>query len=204
MPLRVFGYDGASYRNQLNHKKKELYPVITLVLYFGDKPWNKPKNLLGCLDVPEKLKPFVHDYQVNLFEVCQLTDGQLGYFKSDFQIIADYFVKRRKNPDYKGSREAIKHVDEFFKLMKVLTKDKNFEIEYNASIEPATGGDDNMRMYLTNMLNKEKAAGILEGNAELIQKFIQNGNMTVEQIADIIKLPVEKVRQLAEMNLTTA
>ena len=61
-----------------------------------------------------------------------------------------------------------------------------------------------MRMYLTNMLNKEKAAGILEGNAELIQKFIQNGNMTVEQIADIIKLPVEKVRQLAEMNLTTA
>ena len=42
------------------------------------------------------------------------------------------------------------------------------------------------------------------GNAELIQELIKNGNMTVERIADLIKLPVEKVRQLAEMNLTTA
>ncbi|MDD7458277.1 MAG: Rpn family recombination-promoting nuclease/putative transposase [Spirochaetales bacterium] len=143
MPLRVFGYDGASYRNQLNHRKKELYPVITLVLYFGDKPWNKPKNLLGCSDVPEKLKPYVSDYKINIFEVCRLTEEQLGYFKSDFKIIADYFVKRRKNPDYKGSREAIKHIDEFFKLMKVLTKDKNLENVYN-NTEDSNGGDENM------------------------------------------------------------
>ncbi|MEE1181722.1 MAG: hypothetical protein UHY90_05670 [Treponema sp.] len=96
--------------------------------------------------------------------------------------------------------------------MKVLTKDKNFESEYNTNLETLAGGDENMNMHLTNMLNREKAAGILEGksegkiegNAELIQKFIKNGNMTVEQIADIIKLPVEKVRQLAEMDLTTA
>ena len=42
------------------------------------------------------------------------------------------------------------------------------------------------------------------GNEEIIQELIKNGNMTVERIADLIKLPVEKVRQLAEMNLTTA
>ena len=53
---------------------------------------------------------------------------------------------------------------------------------------------------LTYLFNK----GQSEGESELIQKFIKNGNMTVEQIAEIIKLPVEKVRQLAEMNLTTA
>ena len=58
-------------------------------------------------------------------------------------IIADYFVKRRKNPDYKGSREAIKHIDEFFKLMKVLTKDKNLENVYN-NTEDSNGGDENM------------------------------------------------------------
>ena len=49
-----------------------------------------------------------------------------------------------------------------------------------------------------------KSEGLAEGKSELIQKLIQNGNMTVEQIADIIKIPVEKVRQLAEMSLTTA
>ena len=47
MPLRIMGYDGASYKKQTlknnekkdekKSKKKELYPVITLVLYFFTK-----------------------------------------------------------------------------------------------------------------------------------------------------------------------
>ena len=37
MPLRVLGYDGADYRNQLS-AKGDLYPVATLVLYFGESP----------------------------------------------------------------------------------------------------------------------------------------------------------------------
>ena len=33
MPLRIMGYEGASYRSQL--KKKHVAPVVTIVLYFG-------------------------------------------------------------------------------------------------------------------------------------------------------------------------
>ena len=40
MPFRIIGYDGASYRSQLL-EGKERYPVITIVLYFGEKRrWN--------------------------------------------------------------------------------------------------------------------------------------------------------------------
>ncbi len=40
MPLRVMGYDGAEYRAQLLGENENLYPVVTLVLYFGhNKPW---------------------------------------------------------------------------------------------------------------------------------------------------------------------
>ena len=38
MALRVFGYEGADYRGQLSGDKS-LYPVITLVLYFGERHW---------------------------------------------------------------------------------------------------------------------------------------------------------------------
>ena len=42
MPFRIIGYDGASYRSQLL-EGKERYPVITIVLYFGEKMrWNYP------------------------------------------------------------------------------------------------------------------------------------------------------------------
>jgi len=37
MPLRTISYDGAAYRAELEQKKR--YPVVTLVLYFGNKPW---------------------------------------------------------------------------------------------------------------------------------------------------------------------
>ena len=47
MPLRIFGYEGASYRMQFD--KKKVAPVITLVLYFGtEKRWNSSRNCLNC------------------------------------------------------------------------------------------------------------------------------------------------------------
>ena len=60
MPLRVLGYDGADYRNQLS-AKGGLYPVVTLVLYFGESPWTEPRSLYERVSVPEALSPFVND-----------------------------------------------------------------------------------------------------------------------------------------------
>lgn len=204
MPLRVLSYDGAAYRNQLNQKKNsKRYPVITLVLYFGDGEWNKPKNLLSCLDVPEKLKPFVNDYKINLFEICKLSDEQISKFRSDFKIVADYFAKRKKIPGYCGTKDIIKHVNEFSKLMQVLTNDNKFETLYNESIINDEGGVT-MCDFLDTVEAKGKAKGITEGKAEIIQKMLSSSNITIEQIADMLKLPVEEIKELAEMTLVSA
>ena len=120
-------------------------------------------------------------------------------FKSDFKIIADYFVKRRKIPEYRGSKDTIEHVDEFFKLMKILTNDNEIETVYNESIFNEQGGAD-MAGYFTTLINEGK----LEGKAELIQKMIKNGNMSIEQIATLLELPVEKVKELSQMELVSA
>lgn len=204
MPIRVLSYDGAAYRNQLNlEKEQKRYPVITLVLYFGDARWKKPVTLFECLNIPEKLKPFVNDYKINLFEITKLTDSQISCFKSDFKVVADYFAKRNKVPDYRGTNDVIKHVDEFFKLMKVLTNDNTFETVYNENISKGTGGVT-MDRFLNSVMEKGVQKGLTSGKAEIIQEMIKKGNMSVEQIASILKLPVEKVRELAEMVLVTA
>ncbi len=74
IPLRVFGYDGASYRDQIFYVKGEdgkfrgntnpRYPVITLVLYLGIKRWNKPTTICECVadNLDDDLKPFVTKY----------------------------------------------------------------------------------------------------------------------------------------------
>ncbi|HBA97934.1 MAG TPA: transposase, partial [Lachnospiraceae bacterium] len=87
----ITGKDGTK---KISRRRKPRYPVITLFLYFGyKKHWDKPRTLYGCLDIPEELKPYVNDYKINLFEIAYLTEKQVSLFKSDFRIVADYFVQ---------------------------------------------------------------------------------------------------------------
>ena len=125
--IRVIGYDGTSYRGQLLGENEKKYPVVTLVLYFGERKWSRNKTLYETLDIPENIKPFVNDYKINVFEIAYMTPEEVEKFTSDFKIVADYFVQKRMKKDYKPINKVIKHVDELLKLMTVLTGDSRFE-----------------------------------------------------------------------------
>lgn len=56
-----------------------------------------------------------------------LSPETVKQFKSDFRIVADYFVNSYNNPDYMPDSAVIMHVDEFLKLMRVLTGDNRYE-----------------------------------------------------------------------------
>ena len=75
----------------------------------------------------DDMKPFVNDFKINLFEIAFLTEEQTKMFKSDFRIVADYFVQIRKNKDYIPTDTQMKHVKEVLQLMSVLTQDNRFE-----------------------------------------------------------------------------
>ena len=128
MPLRVMGYDGAEYRAQLLNDSENLYPVVTLVLYFGhDKPWNGPLSLKERLNIPKEFEPYVNDYKINLFQIAYLTHKQVELFQSDFKVVADYFVQKQENGDYIPSSQDLTHVQETLQLLSIMTNDNRFE-----------------------------------------------------------------------------
>ena len=138
MPLRVFGYDGTEYVKQAKkeNNKEVLYPVITLVLYFGyNSRWNQPKSLFELLEIDERIKPYVNDFKMNLFEIAYLDREKIDMFKSDFWILADYLYQMRVNKDYVASDTVIEHVDELLMLMSAMTKDYRFEETINEMME---------------------------------------------------------------------
>ena len=94
----------------------------------------KYRTLLEIVEVPDELKPYVSDYNTNIFEIAWLSKEQVEMFKSDFKIVADYFVQMRTNKDYKPSRQIIKHVNEVLQLMSVFTNDNTFEESQNQFI----------------------------------------------------------------------
>lgn len=198
MPFRIIGYDGAAYRSQLLADSKERYPVITVVLYFGMGHWKQPRSLLECLSIPECLKPYVNDYKIHVFEIAHFTDEQVNCFKSDFRIVADYFVQKRKNKGYKPPKDTIRHVDEFLKLMSVLTKDDRYiKIRQNKK-----GSVKNM----CEVLDRAEAIGEARGKAigealgELKGKIEAYADMelSILEIAKKLNISEEEVERVLE------
>ena len=197
MPLRVISYDGASYKQQLLDKnQKKRYPVATLVLYFGtEEKWAKAKHLYDCFEVPEKLKSFVNDYKINVFNIAFLSPKTIAMFKSDFKIIAEYFRAKRLNQKYKGSKEKLKHANETLKMFSALTGDDSFEKVYNEG--NFKKGGITMCDVVERIRNDGRTEGRTEEQERIIMNLIESNAGTIEQIAAWVKLPVKEVQKIA-------
>lgn len=95
------------------------------------KEWSSPHNLKGVIDIPKELEPYVNDYKANIFNIAFLDDETVQMFQSDFRIVADFFVQKRKNKDYVPDEHKIKHVDEMLKLLQVLTGDDRYNVKFS-------------------------------------------------------------------------
>ena len=133
MPFRIIGYDGATYRSQLLENRKEILPVMTIVLYFGtDHHWYGKKNIKGLMKIPEGLEEYINDYEMKVFEIAWLTEAEIDRFHSDFKIAANFFVQKRKNKNYiPDDPTEIRHVDEVLKLLQVMTGDERYQMIFN-------------------------------------------------------------------------
>ena len=215
MPLRVIGYDGSSYRDEINQDKivideatgkkhkirHERYPVVTIVLYFGKTPWKKPLRLYDVLKISDELKPFVSDYKINLIDVPRLTGEQVEKFTSDFQIIADYFVQLSKNKHYVPKDKTIKHTDSFLKLMSVLTHDNKY-VEMGRELSHDKEGI-NMCEVLDKVEARGKAIGetmgALNKTVEILRVIIAKNSWSQEQAMEFIGIPKSEFAKYAAL-----
>jgi hypothetical protein len=169
MPLRVMSYDAAGYRAQISNGSDRRYPVVSLVLYYGyKKKWSRAKTLYDRLEVPDKLKEYVFDYGMNLFEIAYLDDSVVDKFQSDFKFVADYFVQMRKTGKYIAPDEKIVHVQEMLSLMSALTDDNRFSDVYE-------GIKGKERVSMCTVLDEIETRGIEKGIKEGIEQGIVQG-----------------------------
>ena len=186
MPFRVISYDGTEYGKQSRTENidKKKYPVISLVLYLGfEQKWLYPKNLLGIIDVDEKLRPYVNDYKINLFEIAYLDRETIDSFKSDFWILADYLYQMRVNKNYVADKRSIGHIEELLMLMSAMTGDKRFEEIID---EANTKEVVNMCEVLDIVEARGIEKGIERGREEGIEKGREEGADLISRLNTIL------------------
>lgn len=187
MPLRVISYDGAAYKTQCVMQVKKPYPVVTIILYFGDKKWNKNKCLWECMEISEKLKPYVNDYQIHVCEVAYLTEEQIQMFQSDFRQVAEFFVNKRLDRNYvPTSKKEIRHVEEVLRLISAVTKDEAYIRIYKESEE---NGRINNMCEVAERLREQ-------GRIEVARQLLDV--LDIQTIAEKTGLSIEVIQGLKE------
>lgn len=186
MPLRVIGYDGASYKSQIVAKKRRILPVVTIVLYFGKDRWNMPVNLKETIEINKELEYYVSDYRINVFEISWLTEEQISMFKSDFRLVADFFVKRRLEPEYiPKDKTEVKHIEEVLKLLSVFTGDHRYE---EVLAYPDIKEANSMCEVFDRAWNG--------GKIEALGALVQDGDLSIEKAAEKMGVSVSEFERL--------
>ena len=209
MPLRIISYDGTEYGKQVRNKdQKERYPVITLVLYFGPGHWKAPKDLHSRLKMPEEVKKYVSNYEINVFEMGYLTPEQVDLFNSDFKVVAEYFMHLVQKTEYKGDSQELQHVDEVLDLLHVMTGDDRFEEMQKEARRKKEEGEAIMKNWI---LDEAEERGIAKGEARgevngrrkawasSIRHMRLTRNMTEEDAFEMLNVPQEERSKVKEM-----
>ncbi|MCM1536054.1 MAG: Rpn family recombination-promoting nuclease/putative transposase [Clostridium sp.] len=186
MPLRVMGYDYGIYKKQydsnagkyknsdgmdedeyLSRMKKtdKFMPVITIVVYYGEKPWDGAVSLHGMLDIPEGMKKFVNDYKMLLVEARQ-NDLTFHHINNvDFFNMME-MVLDKNMPKNEAKEKVIKYAREHEvdkAVIMTVAGATNCKIDYNMLDRK---GDADMCTLFEEIARDSKAEGKIEGKIE--------------------------------------
>lgn len=110
MPVSQEEFLSGLYRDDL------LIPVITIVLYWGDKKWKGPtrlKQMLKVSELDEELQQYITDYPIHLIHIDDLKEHE--YFKTDIKHMVALNQCRHDMAKYRKyiseNTEAFSHMD---------------------------------------------------------------------------------------------
>lgn len=195
LPLRVMGYDYATYQRQMRNEKK-ITPTITIVLNFSEKRWNKPTNLHGLFKLPNGLKHLVQDYQIKVYDIAFLEDDVIEKFTSDFKVVAKYLKNRRLRKLHLvvEDQQEIHHVEAVLDLFRVFTQDERYDKLLTEKIKDEKQKGEKVNMcYVVDAFEQR---GIERGRLGLLKKWVEKGKVTLEEAAEEMEVTVAEIEEM--------
>ena len=99
----------------------------------------------------------------------------VSYFRSDFKVVANFFVQKRKHKDYiPDDPTEIKHVDEVLKLLQVMTGDERYQTIFQKEKGVHSMCDVAERLEKMGM-EIGKNTGIHEEKIRVYKKLLEKG-----------------------------
>ena len=165
MLFRKAGYVGGAYREQYKRKKKAFFPVIELILYWGERRWNCRESLHELLhnkNAPDEVLRFTDDLRLHVFEMRNLPEETRRLFKSDMRIVVDYLAEGNS---YRSDQKIV-HKEALIKLLCVLSGDEN--VEDALSIMQDRGIEEEEEIKVCELFDQYERRGLEQGIKQMI------------------------------------
>ena len=124
--------------------------------------------------------------------VAWLTEEQISCFRSDFKIVANFFVQKRKNKDYiPDDPTEIKHIDEVLKLLQVMTGDEHYKevIRKKKGVRSMCDVAERLeKMGIAKGIEIGKSEGIIEGQMQVYKNLLERG-FSEKEAKEITEIP---------------
>lgn len=206
MPIRSMIYDALTYVEQVKniadchkrdkewkdhsedeylsgfYKDDRIFPVITIVVYFGAEKWDGPLSLREMLvKENEELLALINDYKIHLITPEGLTDEELGMFRTSLKEVFT-FIKYSK--DEKKLDELIRKNKEYESLERsaamVLNECTNLNIKLSSgkeNVNMCKAWDDHKKRGIEEGIEKG-----MKGFVEICQEMGMSRNIIIEKI----------------------
>ena len=182
IPLRVMGYDYSTYKKQYDSNAKKcktlegidedeylsrmrrtdkFIPVITVVLYYGDKTWDGATTLHGMLDIPDKIARYVNDYKILLVE-ARRNDLVLHNVNNVDLFNLLEIILDKDTPKNESKKKAIQYGEEHQvdkSVVMTVAGATNSKIDYNAFEK----GEVTMCTLFDEIAKESEAKGEIKG-----------------------------------------
>ncbi len=175
-------------------KEEKLFPVITIVVYYGaGKPWDGEKELYGLLEMEGReayIKPYISNYKLNLFDINDY--DSFGQFHTELESLFEFLrysgEKELLEEKLKQNRARYSHLDK--ETVRLLSRLANVE-KLEHIQEKEKGGIDMCKAW-----EDQKLEGIMEGRKEgrmeLIRRIMENRKMSLEEVLEMTGMSEEE------------
>lgn len=158
-------------------KKDMLTPIITVVIYFGDKPWDGPKSLYDMIDMEESLKSFIYNYKLNLIDYHD--HKCIDTFHDECRLVFDALLAKQDKTLFENYMKKNRNIH--LQTANLVCQILNIDINKKNIIHTMEGDEVDMCKALDDIKNDYKNEGISIGEQRGITIGEQRGITIGEQ-----------------------
>lgn len=203
MLLEALNYNHQWKRKKVRYKKKmglsdseflsgvsktdKFLPVVTIVIYLGEKEWDGATDLYEMLELDDELKPYISNYQLNLFDYHKYDSFE--FFQGEERVLFEVLsCANNKDKMYQILKENGPIEQDTAMLLSELINVKEIQ-EYLVVDEEGKEKVDMCRAF-EDFKEEGREEGIC-ASVKLCQSFDATKQVTIEKIAQVFSLTKE-------------